>query len=141
QGRLRDYQRAHGIVTTEGDLDNEQARLAELNQELVKTEEQTMLLRGRERQAREAAEDGTLLEHVPEVESNEQIRRVKDDLLAGEARLAVLATQYGVNYPEYQRQVAENAARKKRISAEMEKIVASGTAARRQSELHESELK
>lgn len=141
QGKLRDYQRSHGIVTTEGDLNNEQARLDELSQELVRTEEQTMLLRGRERQAREAAQDGTLLEHVPDIESNEQIRRLKEDLLAGEAHLEVLATQYGVNYPEYQRQVAENNARKRTIATEMTRIVAAGTAARRQSELHESEIK
>ena len=99
-----------------------------------------MILRGRERQARDAAQDGTLLEHVPDVEQNEQVRRLKGDLLAGEARLSVLATQYGVNYPEYQRQVAENAARRKRIADEMDRIVAAVAGQRRQSELHEAEL-
>jgi len=141
QGRLHDYQRAHGIVTPEGDLDIEQERLSQLSQQLVRTEQETMVLRGRERQARDAIKDATLLEQLPEIASNEQVRRLKGDLLAGEARLEVLATQYGPNYPEYRRQVTENAARRQRLTGETAKIVASIEAERRQSEVREGEIR
>ena len=100
-----------------------------------------MILRGRERQARDAVKDASLLEQLPEIAASEQVRRLKGDLLAGEARLEVLATQYGVNYPEYRRQVTENAARRQRLAAEVSKIVASMEAQRRESEAREGEIR
>ena len=99
-----------------------------------------MVLLGRERQARAALSDESQLERLPEVEASEHVGRLKGDLLAGEARLEVLATQYGSNYPEYRRQVAENTARRQRLKAEIGKIVASIEAQRRQSELRETEI-
>lgn len=140
QAQLNDYQRSHGIVSGEGDLDIEQEHLADLSEQLVRAQEQTMILRGREGQARAAADDESLLEQLPEVETSEQIGRLKGDLLAGEARLEVLATQYGSNYPEYRRQLAENTARRARIAAEMAKIVGSVEAQRRESERREVEI-
>jgi len=141
QGRLNAYQRANGIASAQGDLDIEQQRLSELAQQLVRTEEETMILRGRERQARDAVKDASLLEQLPEIAASEQVRRLKGDLLAGEARLEVLGTQYGVNYPEYRRQVTENAARRQRLAAETSKIVASMEAQRRESEAREGEIR
>jgi chain length determinant protein EpsF len=140
QAKLNEYQRSRGIVSAEGDFDIEQEHLADLSEQLLRAQEQTMILSGREGQARAAASDESLLEQLPEVESSEQIGRLKGDLLAGEARLEVLATQYGSNYPEYRRQRAENAARRQRIAAEMAKIVGSVEAQRRESERREAEI-
>ena len=140
QSRLHDYQRSHGIVSAEGDFDIEQEYLVDLSEQLMRAEEQTMVLLGRERQARAALSDESLLERLPEVEASEQVGRLKGDLLAGEARLEVLATQYGSNYPEYRRQVAENAARRQRLKAEIGQIVASIETQRRQSELRQTEI-
>jgi uncharacterized protein involved in exopolysaccharide biosynthesis len=99
-----------------------------------------MILRGREGQARAAMSDASLLEQLPEDAANEQIGRLKGDLLAGEARLEVLATQYGSNYPEYRRQLAENTARRQRLATEMARIVGSVEAQRRESERREVEI-
>lgn len=140
QAKLNDYQRSRGILSAEGDLDIEQEHLADLAEQLLRAQEQTMILRGREGQARAAANVESLLEQLPEVEASEQIGRLKGDLLEGEARLEVLATQYGSNYPEYRRQLAENAARRARIAAEMGKIVGSVEAQRRESERREAEI-
>ena len=99
-----------------------------------------MILRGREGQARAAQADASLLEQLPDVEANEQIGRLKGDLLAGEAQLEVLATQYGSNYPEYRRQLAENTARRARLATEMARIVGSVETQRRESERREVEI-
>jgi len=140
QSKLNDYQRSHGILSAEGDLDIEQKHLADLAGQLLRAQEQTMILQGREGQARSAANVESLLEQLPEVEASEQIARLKGDLLAGEARLEMLATQYGSNYPEYRRQLAENTSRRARIAAEMAKIVGSVEAQRRESERREVEI-
>jgi chain length determinant protein EpsF len=140
QAKLNDYQRSRGILSAEGDLDIEQEHLADLSEQLLRAQEQTMILRGREGQARAAANVESLLEQLPEVEASEQIARLKGDLLEGEARLEVLATQYGSNYPEYRRQLAENTARRQRLAAEMGKIVGSVEAQRRESERREAEI-
>jgi uncharacterized protein involved in exopolysaccharide biosynthesis len=52
----------------------------------------------------------------------------------------VLATQYGSNYPEYRRQLAENTARRERLAAEIDTIVGSIEAQRLQSELRGTEI-
>jgi len=55
-------------------------------------------------------------------------------------KLQELATQYGANYPQYQRQLSENQSLRDQLDAEMRKVVAGIENAKRQSRQREAEL-
>ena len=95
----------------------------------------------RGQQARELLRRGGTLEELPEVIANPHIQKLRSDLLQGEAKLQELATQYGANYPQYQRLQSENRALREKIDAEMRKILAGLEASARQSGQREAELK
>jgi uncharacterized protein involved in exopolysaccharide biosynthesis len=59
-----------------------------------------------------------------DVQNNAQVQRLNSELLEGEAKLQELALQYGVNYPVYRRQAAENQTRHAALDAEVRKVVA-----------------
>jgi chain length determinant protein EpsF len=140
QARLTDYQRRHGIVSADERVDIEHTRLSQLSSQLLSAQERTLVLRGQEQLARDALARGMSLEQLPEVQGSEHIQQLGADLLAGEARLEMLATQYGVNYPEYQRQLAENATRRAKVELETRKIAAAAASLRGQSERREAEI-
>lgn len=62
-------------------------------------------------------------EGLAEIRDSAYIQQLRADLSRGEAKLQVLSTQYGVNYPDYQRQLSENEALRERLQAEMRRIV------------------
>jgi len=140
QAKLTDYQRREGIVATDERSDVEHARLAELSSQLVKAQAETFDWQSRAQQARAVLAQGTSPDRLPEINSNPQIQRLSADLLQGEAKLQELATQYGVNYPLYQRQLSENRSRREKLDAEMRKIVAGIENSKRQSLRREGEL-
>jgi protein tyrosine kinase modulator len=141
QARVTEFQRLHGIVSADESLDVEFARFAELSKQLLEAQQLTLTLRSREEQMRDALAGGASLEELPEIQSNEQIARLKLDLVAGESRLETLATQYGSNYPEYQRQRADNASRRRAFEAAMRVVADTAASQRAESERREEELK
>lgn len=141
QARLTDYQRKYGIVSADERYDVESTRLGELSSQLAKAQEQTIDWEARERQARQYFERGALPDGLPDVLNNPFIQKLNTDLLEGETKLQELATQYGRNYPLYQRQVSENQARRERLDGEMKKVVAGIQNSRRQSLRREAELR
>lgn len=140
QAKLTDYHRQQGIISADERLDVENARLGELSSQLVRTQEQTFDLGIRERQARDFRKRGASPDKLPDILSNASIQRLNADLLRGEVRLRELATQYGANHPQYQRQVSENQSLREQLDAEMSKVVAGIANARRQSHAREAEL-
>ena len=76
---------------------------------------------------------GGSLESLPDVLDNPFIQRLKADLLHSEARLQELATQYGPNHPQYQRQVTESQSLRAKLALEMRKVVVGNESAARQS--------
>jgi len=62
-------------------------------------------------------------EGLSEVRDSAYVQQLRADLSRGEAKLQELSTQYGVNYPDYQRQLSENQALRERLDAEMHRIV------------------
>src|SRR6267154_134659 len=142
QARVTEYQRAHGIVSVDERLDVEQQRLTDLAKQLLETEQRTLMLRGREHEVYDALARGTSIENVPGIlEANDQIVRMKMDLLAGESKLDMLATQYGDRYPEYRRQLAENASRRRALAAELRKTGDRSTGLRQESERRENDVR
>jgi chain length determinant protein EpsF len=142
QAKVTQYQRAHGIVSVDERLDVEQQRLTDLAKQLLETEQRTLMLRGRENEVHDALARGTSIENVPGiVEANDQIVRMKMELLAGESKLDMLATQYGDRYPEYRRQLAENASRRRALAAELRKTGDRSTGLRQESERRENDVR
>jgi chain length determinant protein EpsF len=119
QKRLSDYQNASGIVATDGRLDIENARLAELSSQLLAIQALRQDSQSRQRQA------GGDYESIPEVLQSPVIGALKADLGKAEAKLQDIATNVGKNHPDYRNTTAEIASLKSRIDAESARIAAS----------------
>ena len=141
QAKLTDYLQREGIVSTDERFDVDNTRLTALSDQVVKAQEQTIQWKAREEQARKFLEQGGNLERLPDVLDNAFIQKLKSDLLQGETKLQELASQYGSNYPQYQRQLSENQNLRKRLNAEMRKVVEGIANSARQSRQREAELR
>jgi chain length determinant protein EpsF len=140
QTKLTDYHRQQGIISADERLDVENARLGELSSQLVKTQEQAFDLEIRERQARDIRKRGASPDKLPDILSNAYVQKLNADLLQGEVKLQELATQYGANHPQYQRQASEIQGLRDKLDAEMRKVVAGLENSKRQSRQREAEL-
>jgi protein tyrosine kinase modulator len=140
QTRLTDYQKKQGIISADERYDVENARLGELSSQLVKAQEQAVDLETREQQARDFLRRGASPDRLPDVLSNVHIQKLKEDLARGEARLNELSSQYGVNHPQYQRQVSENRGQRAKLDSEMKLVVAGLENSRRQSRQRVAEV-
>jgi polysaccharide biosynthesis transport protein len=141
QAKATEFQRAHGIVSADERLDVEQQRLTELSTQLLEAEQHTLTMRARERAIADAVARGAPVDQIPGVETDDQIVRMKMELVAGEAKLETLATQYGDRYPEYRRQLADNANRRRALAAEYRKSVDKARSLREEGERHESDVR
>jgi len=140
QVKLTNYLQREGIVSTDEHSDVDSARLGALSDQVVKAQEQTFQWNARDQQARDFLKRGGSLDNLPDVLDNPFIQRLKTDLHQGEARLIELATQYGSNYPQYQRQLSENQSLREKLDAEMRKVLAGIESSARQSRQREADL-
>ncbi|MDP3609271.1 MAG: chain length determinant protein EpsF [Methylophilus sp.] len=97
QAKLSDYQNAHGITSSEGRLDVEMARLAELSSQLVVAQAQTYDSNSRRNQLKRGGATDS-----PEILSNSLIQGLKSQLVQAEAKLSEVSQRLGVNHPQYQ---------------------------------------
>jgi chain length determinant protein EpsF len=140
QAKLTNYLQREGIVSADERLDVDSTRLGALSDQVVKAQEQTFQWNAREQQARESLKRSGSLDGLPDVLDNPYIQRLKADLHQGEAKLRELATQYGSNYPQYQRQLSENRSLREKLDVEMKKVVAGVASSARQSRQREADL-
>jgi uncharacterized protein involved in exopolysaccharide biosynthesis len=63
-------------------------------------------------------------ERLPRAREDVFVQQLRADLLNGEQKLRELSTQYGVNYPDYQRQLAANLELQSRLQSELQKVAA-----------------
>jgi len=119
QKKLSDWQSETGIVATDGRLDIENARLAELSSQLVQI--QALRQDSQSRQHQSSSDYDSL----PEVLQNPLIANLKGELSLAEAKLQDIGTSMGKNYPDYQNTAAEVASLRQRIAAETAKIAES----------------
>jgi chain length determinant protein EpsF len=119
QKRLADFQSETGIVGTDGRLDIENARLAELSSQLVTIQGLRQDSQSRQRQV------GGDNESLPEVLASPLVASLKGDLSRAEAKLQDIGTGLGKNHPDYQNTAAEVAGIKQRIAQESAKIAES----------------
>jgi len=139
QIKLTDYHQRHGIVSADERVDDESTRLIVLSDQVARAQEQTFQWKSREAQGREFLQKGGSPDKLPDILDNPFIQRLKEDLLHGEAKLQELGTHYGPNYPQYQRQVAENQSLRDKLDAEMKKVVAGIESSARQSRQREAD--
>src|SRR5712692_3551708 len=140
QAKLTEYHQRQGIVSADERSDVESTRLGLLSDQVARAQEQTFQWNGREQQARKLLEQGGSPDRLPDVLDNPFIQKLKTDLLHGEARLRELATQYGANHPQYQRQVSENQSLREKLDSEMRKVVAGIESSARQNRQREADL-
>lgn len=140
QTQLTNYLQKNGIVSGDERTDVDSSRLGALSDQVVKAQEQTFQWNARERQAKKFLDGGGSLDQVPDVADNALIQRLKTDLLLGEAKLQQLSTQYGVNHPQYQRQLNENRSLREKIDSEARKVLGGVKNSARQSREREADL-
>jgi len=119
QKRLSDWQSETGFVATDGRLDIENERLAELSSQLVAIQG----LR-QDSQSREHQLSGNN-ESLPEVLQSPLVSNLKGDLSRAEAKLQDIGTSLGKNHPDYQNEAAEVSSLKQRIALESARIAES----------------
>jgi succinoglycan biosynthesis transport protein ExoP len=141
RAKLSAYQREHGIVSVEEPGDVETQRLSNLSVQLVATQSQAIDAQTRLRQLNEVLHNGKSADTVSDVLNNPLIQSLKADLARAESKLAELSEKVGPNHPDYQRVVAEIAATKSKIDAEIRTVSASVANSARAAEQREAELR
>ncbi|NMG76657.1 chain length determinant protein EpsF [Aromatoleum diolicum] len=134
QKRLSDYQIQHGIVTTDGRIDVESARLGEISTQLVAAEAQRMDSRSRQSQTGSA-------DTLPEVLQSGLIQGLKAELARQEASREQLVSRVGKNHPDYARIEAEIKSLRERIVGETQRVASSIGTANRTNVAREGELR
>ncbi len=119
QKKLGEYQAANGIVASDGRLDIENARLAELSTQLSAIQALRQDSQSRQRVS------GSDIDSLPEVLQSPLVAGLKSDLSRAEAKLQDIGTSLGKNHPDYKNTAAEIASLRTRIEQESAKIAAS----------------
>jgi succinoglycan biosynthesis transport protein ExoP len=119
QKKLADYEAATGIIATDGRLDIENARLAELSTQLSTIQALRQDSQSRQRQS------NSDIDSLPEVLQSPLVAGLKADLSRAEAKLQDIATSLGKNHPDYKDTAAEVASLRARIEQESAKIAVS----------------
>jgi polysaccharide biosynthesis transport protein len=119
QDKLAAFQKEKGIIVTDERVDIENARLTELNNQLLRANDMTY-----EAQSRSGMAKGSgSRENLPEVLGNPVIQSIKAELMRAEAALSETSTRLGPNHPQYQQQASQVANLRGRMGAEMNRVV------------------
>jgi len=124
QNKVAAYQKTHGIFSAEERLDLETARLSELNTQLLAARNASYDAQSRHKQASELVAAAGSPDALPEVMSSPAILAVKADLARAESLLQTSSADLGPNHPVYQRNLADAAALREKLTNEMKKVVA-----------------
>jgi chain length determinant protein EpsF len=135
QARLEDYRRGKGIVASDERMDIENARLSELNTQLLAVQNQASDNTLRSQQARGNVDT------MPEIQNNSFIQGMRTDLARSEAALQQMRAEFGPNHPQLQRAVSENQVLRQRLNAEIQRVVGGMTTTVNHSRQRETELK
>lgn len=113
--RLSDYQQGKGIIVFSDErLNYENAKLAELQSQLVLAETQLAESSSKQR--------STSKDTLADVMQNPVVGQLKAELARAEAKLQELSRSLGVNHPQYQGQVSQIDALKRQIGVEIARV-------------------
>ncbi len=135
QSVLSSYQQQHGIVSTEGQLDLENARLTELSRQLMESQARTSELESRKDLLTNIVKQGGSSESLQEVLNNPLIQSLKSQLAGKEASFAELAKRVDINHPQYKEAQAEVGNLQQKIQSEIKMVLSniiSGVASSKQ---------
>jgi chain length determinant protein EpsF len=118
QSRLAEFQRSNSIVTTDGRLDVESARLTGIMTELVAAQTEASDAQTRRSQMNQALTEGRVNE-LPDILGNGLLQSMKADLARAESKLAEVAERYGRNHPQYISAAAEVSTYRERFNSEV----------------------
>jgi len=119
QRKLSDFQRTNGLVTTDGRLDVETARLSGITSEAVNAQAAMSDAQTRRAQLQQALRNQRV-EELPDVLGNALLQSMKAELVRKEAKLSELAERYGSNHPQYISAAAEVSALREKLYLELE---------------------
>jgi chain length determinant protein EpsF len=136
QSRLSEHQRKAGIVATDERLDIETARLAELSNQDITLQAQSTESRSRHKVAGAGS-----VETLSEVLSHSLVQSLKADVIRAEAKLQELEAQLGQNHPQVERAKAELEALRRKLDAEIAKVVSGIGTSNRVNQVRESEIR
>ncbi len=119
QSRLAEYQRENELVTTDGRLDVETARLAGIASEALVAQTAATDAHTRRQQMKQALEKGRTAE-LPDILGNTLLQSMKADLTRAESKFAEVAERYGSSHPNYVSAAAEVESLRRRLAAELE---------------------
>jgi chain length determinant protein EpsF len=134
QARLSRHQQEKGIVSIDERLDSENARLAELSQQLTLAQSATYDSQSRVSEGRASATG------LPDVATAPVVRELRTDIARAEARLADASENFGPAHPTYLRLKAEFDTLKDRLEEELKNSSASIETVSRVSQQREASL-
>jgi chain length determinant protein EpsF len=121
---LSDFQQTHDIIATTNErIDLEDAKLAELSNQLIKNQLETTDLLSKKKLLTESLTNPESLKSLPEILSSPVLQGLKVNLANAEVKFADLSMRFDHNHPQYRQAAAEIADLKKQIKAEMNTVL------------------
>jgi chain length determinant protein EpsF len=113
QAKVSAFQQRNGIVANDERLDIENSRLAELSQQLVLAQTQSVDARARSELS------SANVRSIPEVGSTAVVQALRTEVLRAETRVQEASQQFGPAHPTLERLQAELASLRERLQAEL----------------------
>jgi chain length determinant protein EpsF len=121
---LSDFQQTHDIIATSNErIDLEDAKLAELSNQLVRNQLETTDLLSKKKLLTESLMNPESLKSLPEILSSPVLQGLKSNLAGSETKFADLSLRFDRNHPQYRQAAAEIADIKKQIKSEMNTVL------------------
>lgn len=133
QARLSKFQQEKGIVVTDDRLDQETARLNQLNTQLATAQIERVDATSRQR--------NTGTDASPDVQSSGAVQALKGQLAAAETKLSEISIVVGVNHPQRIQLEAQIAQLKQQLAAEVRRVSSSTSVVSRSSSQKVEELR
>jgi polysaccharide biosynthesis transport protein len=118
QAKLADFQRDNTFVNGDDRVDVENARLAEISEQLVTAQANTYDANTKVKQMNDIGNRGRLQE-LPDILGNPLLQNMKADLVRAEGKFAQVSKRYDHNHPEYISAAAELNMLRSRLGAEI----------------------
>jgi polysaccharide biosynthesis transport protein len=140
QARLSEYQRSKNVSGTNDQMDIENARLAEISNQLIAAQATMYDRQNRLKQMNQALQRDELKE-LPDLLGNALLQELKAQLVQSESNLAQLGERFGKKHPQYVSAAAQTAALREKLAAEINTARGSISQAAEISTRQEAELR
>jgi uncharacterized protein involved in exopolysaccharide biosynthesis len=118
QAKLSEYQRSKNVSGTNDQMDIENARLAEISNQLIAAQATMYDRQNRLKQMSQALQRDELKE-LPDLLGNTLLQELKSQLVQSESNLAQLGERFGTKHPQYVSAAAQTAALREKLAAEI----------------------